>query len=1003
MGHIRVGLSVLALMSTLQAFAAPGDELKKEKIKINIPEKVLADLSPSQREDLQKIAKIFEERLYVWASIPVELPETVFDLGKGQIITLNDSFQVPTSQEVERIGSERRKLNDAQLAQIRQEGMFVVPSQENPGQFHVWKINFVFQTGSKNIELFLQKHTDAAWNEILVKVPNRIFGDSPLSIKRGLRNFKQGLVEAAGLFVGLSEKHRKYNESQVRELIGKERADFQVAEDEAFRKNSSNGGVDLRLFDDKLMEKVLPLVAEVEKESENKWKANAEVIQAQQLASLKAHGVSEANLAQALVNGLEEARQNQFLRALIANEKLEALSPGIGRLLADHGRAIRLVAESEREFNEEITEHLRKTTQELKAGNPFRAKLQGWVSDNAFKKNTEYYQSRVWEFYASVVQKLSDAGLKQEATLLARELKFLKENEPALRAEYEAQEVPNRQFAFESKIWRKDRWEVEKTVWNNGDAHYTLKKTVPHTVATDSPFWRIKNWWYRTTTRANNWLYNVIVKNFYEGPLGFRSLFEKEAFDTNWGVNEKGELEGYSKRETLRSRLNNLSKTRAEIQEAHDKANNYGMFGKHIERIGLFFSNDIGRGLIAPLLIGTLQPAATLVNAALVTPLAVGGSLVAAPVTSLIQTGFYATVYDADGSTYVSRGRKVSTSKLFPLMSRLVSGPGLGGLETVGSVVGLLLHPAAAAAHVGLGMTGAVVRSVVDKAVFQAVQKWGKVPGRDSRLIARRISGPGMASKYFFQIDQDLVLVGLRAQLEYNELHRYETTQLGIIGEPSKAYEQLMGSLGALTGSERSGLNGPAAEQIQDQKQEAEKTLRQAVAERDSLYRQLMNIPRQGEIKLTAEQYEVALKKSTVLVQQFYTQVFADSQMSGDEIAALWKTWNLSQGDWVSLAKANLADVFGQEILSPLEKTDETLRIQVKIPSVGDYAKGLERGILPEHLAGVRLEGSVSQDQIAGVSPKAQFVGTDRICESILSNKSEVAPIRFRIKKGSMF
>ena len=60
------------------------------------------------------------------------------------------------------------------------------------------------------------------------------------------------------------------------------------------------------------------------------------------------------------------------------------------------------------------------------------------------------------------------------------------------------------------------------------------------------------------------------------------------------------------------------------------------------------------------------------------------------------------------------------------------------------------------------------------------IKKRARVPAGDS-FIAKRISGPGLASNFFYQIKTEQALVALEARMEMDEILTYKVC-LGLDG-----------------------------------------------------------------------------------------------------------------------------------------------------------------------------------------------------------------------------
>lgn len=995
LASLIVGLVFLA--SVPNAMAAKGrQDLKKVPVKIEIPKAALENLSATQREDLEAILPVLEKRLYTWANLEIELPHTIFGANDGQIVELSELFQKPTgNEEVARIGAERRRLSAEQLAQVRQEAIFTVPSEEFPGQHHAWRVSLLLQKGQENIKVTLAQDLADGLRHIIVSFPARIFGDTPISIRRGLTNFFHGLKEMGGLFLGVIEEKNAYDPEEIERIIEKRRAEFVRLT--APRQGST--AIDLALYDEKIMEKAVPVIARLEQRAAEEWEKVADDVKAEITAKERASGKTGAELEQSVVDLVQASRQVRFFSALVESPELEAVHPGLGLLLTKHGTALLYVQSKEQEFAAEIDAYNEGTYNDLRRVHPIKSRMKGWLEKRTKEEVEAYYKMRLWQFYESLPQGLRDAGLEDQAVLLERNISFLKGEEPTLRTKLEAEKAAAEEFTYKSRIWRKSRWKVVK----DSDGHFHVERYATRTVRSDSPLWRVQKLWFRTTTWVNNGLYHLIVSNLFNGPVGLRSLFTRNPFHPNWTADyETGKIVPTGEtRETLVSRVKNLWKQRREMLDAHARASSHSFLGKGFDRFILFWKADVLRGALAPLALAVGQPVATAANAGVTAAGATTLPLAWAPLTNLAYLGFNAVLFDTEGSLYP----KAKLSRLFPIVTRLlvrggeigrygraqVKGsvlPGAG--ETLASVAALAYHPLMAVGEWTVGEARTLARQAWDYAIYNTlIEGRARVPGRDSITI-KRVGGPGLSSEYFYQISPDTALVALWADVEQEELHRYENETRGRIQKPAADFQEALGAVTAITGGAvGADADGPALKTLTEDAAVDEKALRTALEPRKKIYQTLLDMPpaaENGRVKMGREQLENTLRMAAVKLEAHYTGVMREERWSDEDTRAFWKTKRLQPGEWVGLAKQHLGTVFGQQVLVPLEETDKTMRVAVDAPTLGDLARGLEKGVLPEHLEQVRVE-DLGGGSAKPVEPRTGFVKGERLCETLLVNR----------------
>lgn len=71
------------------------------------------------------------------------------------------------------------------------------------------------------------------------------------------------------------------------------------------------------------------------------------------------------------------------------------------------------------------------------------------------------------------------------------------------------------------------------------------------------------------------------------------------------------------------------------------------------------------------------------------------------------------------------------------------------------------------------------------------IKKRGRIPACDS-FVVKRISGPGLANDYFYQIKPEQALASLEARMELDELSAYQHEMEQIIMQPQKDFSQFV-------------------------------------------------------------------------------------------------------------------------------------------------------------------------------------------------------------------
>ena len=66
---------------------------------------------------------------------------------------------------------------------------------------------------------------------------------------------------------------------------------------------------------------------------------------------------------------------------LLTDDRLEKISPGIGKLLSDHSKAVIIMRETEEEISKEFSDHIQKYEDDLKKNYRIRARVSDWLHE----------------------------------------------------------------------------------------------------------------------------------------------------------------------------------------------------------------------------------------------------------------------------------------------------------------------------------------------------------------------------------------------------------------------------------------------------------------------------------------------------------------------------------------------------------------------------------------------------------------------------------------------
>jgi len=938
-----------------------------------LPEATLAPLTPSERQLLEAVLQATQRELFLWESYPIELPPSVVE-RTGKVSEIAALYRTPGDDELDQVArgadGELLALNQTQLEQIRLEAAFTVPSQHFEGQSHVWKVAPLLQKGRQNTRMSLEEDNASAVRYLVMDLPEHLLGEDRLSVRQGLGNIVIGVREVLGLAIGLVEEVPSFDQAEVEARLADARARFlfdtlapavrrrgqetrpALVGDGAERVGVNGDGAAMRPFtseellalrrhDQVLMAQARAVVDRIWARVQTAHQAGLPRLEADLEASPGLKELEGTALIQALADGTAQALHARFLEALRHDATLEGLSPGLGRMLADHAQALRIVTSIELDEAERLARVREEARAHLKERYPVRSRIGPWL-ERWLSRALEDDRNQVrWRVHERIRDELDAAKLPAQAKIVAASLAFHRTMEPAVRAALEAARRPAATFEWSRRIWQPRNWVVTKVSDpNTGETRFQYQTQHTRVVTTAMRGWRWYNAALRTGVWLNNSLFQLVPTALWNGRLGLHALFGLRPFYARMTIDPiAGALvpDPYSITPTMASRVGDLWKDVRRSRDEFEAQPDVGFIGKRFTRWFHRGWNYGVRGGGGTVLLVLGQPILTLANVG-VSGMLAASAVAWVPAASAAKMVVNATLWDfEDPDTEHSR-------PILPLLAQ-VGGRIVveGGAQTIaGASLGLIMDPARFLLRGTAGNLRALTRTTYDWLIFGVViRPLGRVPARDG-FLARHVAGPGLASHYYVQLKPELALLAIQSQLEREELRYYRDRAAREIGMPrAKAEEFLTHVFGPVLAGAAwgSALKAPL-ERAENAQLGA---LHQAVRAREVLLSKASHPASPWEVRQSQADLVETLRVGSGLVQQFCTERLLPS-MGPQQRADFWRRRKLRPEDWVGLTQELLSRSFSPAILQPLEETDQTFRLVVAHPALRDQLKGLERG-----------------------------------------------------------
>ena len=792
----------------------------------------------------------------------------------------------------------RKRLNGAQLKDLREKGEFKVDSNF-PGQVHTWKVSKILQKGTNKIKDDFKKGLARTGHQFIMSIPNRIYkGD--FSLKNGLKNTLESLLDVPRLFIGKSSSTKKYTANQLE----KDLLDFRlenlltrILEQGGNNKFPLSEEIQLNIFicdEEEIRKKLQP---SFEKFMQY-WRNDKN----KRIQHLTEKHKEKCNSKSEILQGVAD-EEAFILQTEIFRLISETLEPKEAENLIKLLTSLLIVRNTFEKHQKNLLDDKNKFLLNLEKEHSILCKDSDWKN----KKLDEFVES--WEKTNSVeslLLSISDEIDGQEKFLLDNNLDIEKSEEyKRKKKKGSVATEPERTYEFSFRIWNSDNWKIEKR-----NDHYVVEKYIRKSTKSVNG-WRIINSSMRIGTYFNNgnfWL----LANLWKGKFGLRSLFGLDPFETDYKVDTITGEKHPNLSVTWLGRLKNLWHHISNSRSTFEASPDTSILGKSFTRIfNLIWNYCIKGGIGTPLiLIG--HPLLTLCN----TLFSVLGSVTSpiwAILLPLLQYLFEIIIYDFEAPS----GQEYSVLPLIRLVfwKFLIKGLGL----SLASISAVAVHGIAGTMIFIWTCVANAIRYAYDSTIYHLLLKHkSKIPLEDGFLV-KRISGPGLSSNYYYLISHEVATNLLEYHLEKLEFEQYVIETRNKIATPMRklsAYFEKYKEVGLQKNED--------AEPI--------KTFQRTRAELDRrlddiITKHWQNVGRRehffetDKIKLSREDLAIALQRGSKITSTILSSTLF-SQMSHNEVNSFWNNKNVASGDWESLTRTFFKEIFNNHILVPIEDTD---------------------------------------------------------------------------------
>ncbi|XP_026470656.1 uncharacterized protein LOC113374909, partial [Ctenocephalides felis] len=915
---------------------------------------------------------------------------------------LRDLFVTPPFDELDAVASdgkgEPRFLNKTQLQAIKERGEFEVPSLNFPDQKHKWRLSPLLQGGAARARETLDSDLALAARLLVITARERIWG-SFFSIKEALKAMGRGLLKLLDLIFGVPSLQAHNLEAKIRE----ERCRYLVAElicrsefegtlerlcsfirrqlrraatekFEVERESSHapvsvpylyltpNGQeVDLRLFSRDIMKRAVPVLIGILERETRGWFLH---FRERLISELRAQKKSDVDIEREVNEAVMLEYLQRVYSCILAHPELQALGDGIPQLLVQQAQSVVLMHRAVESVQRQLMLSKTNLERNLKDEHPILSRVRPWLIARLANCEQQFTTEKAWSAHEEALRMCQEQrGLEQTTYFLNRDLTFMKEREPVLLKELRKVKNPTRSFSWPTRIWFSRNWIVRRAFQGHSEVIPTVlsqqatsivtprsdpsqpvflvEKEVVKTSTTRWPFWRWYNWLQRTWSWTCNAIFLLGAILPWCSPIGMRALFFLNPFMPDLELSQiNGTLfpRKSSLTQTLCSRLVELwihiSKSRTKFETQPDT----GFIGKGLTRHTNRIWNYVIKGFGGTLCLLFLFPI-TCLCITLVSLFGAALAFIWVPCVTLILHLFMILIYDFDSPD-------INRNRFFVLVEALLLNIFLQGVvqPMIALTVAGVLCPVAAILVLIYAVFRYGFRLLWDHIAFHLIiRKRGRIPACDS-FVVKRVSGPGLANDYYFQIKPEQALAAFEAKMELDELLAYQQFTEMMILQPQKDFSQFVEACFGPFSAQLAKF-GPY-KGLEKEAQDLISSLQEKLEKRRRDLQTGLSVAVKNKIKLNANELKIAIQQGALMLERFYpNHVLARLSISEEEF---WDTKGLSPGDWAGLAGLMYTDIFSLDFLTPLNETDAAFKLdahtQVDLHRYSEMVNSTELG-----------------------------------------------------------
>ena len=780
---------------------------------------------------------------------PTDLPE----------INYNELFKPPTDTNTGS-ASPQRFLDKKQLTELRQLAKFKVKSGYE-GQYHVWGVSKLLQTGSLNIKESLLDGLSQCSFLLLLDIPDKIFGQN-LSIRSGLKSMVLGTVSILKFLLGSKSIDKKNEEGSIKTELQK-----------YLRSQLDDNSVPRLAKYQSIIKNLMPAYQTFWK----KWNIDKNDRRDQLYQKFG----SEEQIAKAE----EQIWQCKMLELFAAN-----LPPPDADLLGNFFKSVILVRSKVRAYDQSKKIASERHLAELKSKHCIMSRIPSWT------KNRLDLHEKIWseENSKKLEDNLSLELVAEQKNIFDLYLRITQSDSYLEFSQIMREETVPVILEYAFRIWNHNRWEVKEI-----DGKYYSVESTRIEMPADYLGWKIVDLMLRANLSFNNANCHFFSQIFY-GKFGLRSLYGCGTYCREWIVDyDTGDFKPKigSQHLTLWAKFKELFGSIGDARNHFESGPDTGILGKNLSRVFDMIWNYGVRGIGGALAMGIYHPLLVSLNVIFST-----GFIVSSPIWSILLAilGYLweIFIYDLHSKDF----------RFFPLFRIFYLNFVANGLYQIVLSILAISWKLPAGLLVGLGsLLRALAAYIYDFCMYHLLLKYlARIPASNG-LLVKRIAGPGISPTYYL-IGPNLALTILKLKIEdIHQIYYRKSTQKLILTPKQKLLDfyQQFSSVGLVPNFRSEPL-------VTFTKNEEYLQLKL-----DSVPHKWTDIKFKDQIRSKGKDLLVGLDKGSTMCSVFIPKIF--QTMDPLYAKEFWSGQGLKENDWNGLVLSLYTEIFSPNFLEEID------------------------------------------------------------------------------------